>query len=503
MKVSPRKVQPMVRSGPATGYNHHPAGNPLLWNQLNISGRRSSAKMTNRTGKDDAHGSALVTARPVRGELIKSRAKILPMSQPKALVHSEPPSVSIEHAGLRLHSAFQPIISVVHSKIVGHEALIRGRDEKDAPLSPAELFPQLVATLSAAQVNETCTRLHLTSFAERHTDGWLFLNVSPDAMPDRAGVIAQFGTWLAESGVKPHQVVVEIIETRSYDECLLAEAVAGFRDLGCLVAIDDFGAGESNFERVWRLRPDIVKLDRAMITEAASNPLVQRILPGIVSLVHEAGCLVVMEGIETERQALIALESDVDFVQGFYFLRPSSQVFGATAIVEQFKELSDRLRSTEAEKRAIDHGFFAGYTTGFSACVTALEVGTSFHDASSHLLSIPGVQRVYQLDHSGYQVGSNVEAIDFEEVDARFTPCAEAAGANWHRRPYFRRAVENPGRLQISRPYLSIRDARPCVTMSHAFYLGDSMLVLCADLDQAQAQPPSERGLRNSAIIRR
>lgn len=431
------------------------------------------------------------------------------MSHPKALVQNPPLSVTIEHAGLRLHSAFQPIISVVHSKIVGHEALVRGHDEKDAVLSPAELFPQLVATLSAAQVNETCTRLHLESFARRNADGWLFLNVSPDSMPDRAGVVTEFGRWLSESGVKPHQVVVEIIETRTFDECQLAEAVAGFRDLGCLVAIDDFGAGESNFERVWRLRPDIVKLDRAMITEAASNSLVQRILPGIVSLVHEAGSLVVMEGIETERQALIALESDVDFVQGFYFLRPSSDAFGPTDIVNQFKMLSERLRSTEAEKKALDRGFFAAYTTRFDACVSALKDGIGFQEASSHLISTAGIQRVYQLDDSGYQVGSNLETLDAETCDARFAPCADAAGASWHRRPYFQRAMSHPGKVQISRPYLSIRDAKPCVTMSIAYYFGEQLRVLCADVDQAQAQPPSERdsdqsaNLRHSGIMRR
>ncbi len=424
------------------------------------------------------------------------------MSQTQALVQNSPISVTIDHAGLRLNSAFQPIISVVHSKIVGHEALLRGRDEKNNSLSPAELFPQLVATLSAAQVNETCTRLHLDSFASRKADGWLFLNASPDSMPDRAGVVAQFGRWLSESGVKPHQVVVEIIETRTYDECQLADAVAGFRDLGCLVAIDDFGAGESNFERVWRLRPDIVKLDRAMITEAASNPLVHRILPGIVSLVHEAGCLVVMEGIETERQALIALESDVDFVQGFYFLRPSSEAFGPTDIADQFKSLSNRLRSTEAEKTALNESFFASYRASFAACVTTLQGGTAFEEASSNLLSSAGVQRVYQLDDAGHQVGSNVETLDLEAVDARFAPCADAAGANWHRRPYFRRAMAHPGAVQISRPYLSIRDARPCVTMSIAYSLGEQVRVLCVDLDQAE-EPPSHDGKRHSGTRRR
>lgn len=429
------------------------------------------------------------------------------MSQLKALSleppASEPPSHVVEHAGLKLHTAFQPIISVVHSKIVGHEALLRGYDERNNLLSPAELFPQLVATLSARQVNETCSKLHLQSFSKSRGDGWLFLNVSPDSMPDRAGVISEFGDWIQQAGVRPHQVVVEIIETRSYDECRLAEAVSGFRHLGCLVAIDDFGAGESNFERIWRLRPDLVKLDRAMITEAAVNPLVQRILPGIVSLVHEAGCLVVMEGIETERQALIAVESDVDFVQGFYFSRPSSRYNQPNEIRAQLDELENSIRSTREAQSAMDRGFFASFTGGLEECVSALEEGLAFRDAVSKFLGLAGVQRIYELDAEGYQVGENAESTDYEMHDPRFAPCADGHGANWFRRPHFQRAMAHPKKVQVSRPYLSIRDARSCVTMSIAFEHKNQMRVLCADLDCQHEMPSSQRAHQESGIHRR
>ena len=67
------------------------------------------------------------------------------------------------------------------------------------------------------------------------------------------------------------------METSAYDEENLARCVQYFRDLGCLVAIDDFGAGESNFERIWRLKPDIVKLDRSMVVEATRTPRVRSI----------------------------------------------------------------------------------------------------------------------------------------------------------------------------------------------------------------------------------
>jgi EAL domain-containing protein (putative c-di-GMP-specific phosphodiesterase class I) len=410
------------------------------------------------------------------------------------------PTHYVEHAGLKLHSAFQPIISVAHSKVVGHEALLRGYNEREQLLSPAELFPQLVATLSARQVNETCARLHLGSFAKRRNGGWLFLNVSPDSMPDRAGVIDEFGAWMKECGVRPHEVVVEIIETRTYDECLLAEAVSGFRHLGCLVAIDDFGAGESNFERVWRIRPDLVKLDRAMISEASVNPVVQRILPGIVSLVHEAGSLVVMEGIETERQALIAVESDVDFVQGYYFSRPSTNYLEPPDIQQQFEQLSNHIRSTREERHAMDRGYFASFTEALQTCVTDLSRGQPLHDAARPLLSTQGVQRLYELDAEGYQVGENAEAIALMATDPRYLPCADARGANWFRRPYFQRAMSSPGRVQVSRPYLSIRDARSCVTLSVAFEYQREMRVLCADLDYESLDSSQDKDRRESGV---
>lgn len=59
------------------------------------------------------------------------------------------------------------------------------------------------------------------------------------------------------------RVVVETIEGAIADEGQLSESVQFYKNLGCLVAIDDFGAGHSNIERIWRLVPDIVKLDRS------------------------------------------------------------------------------------------------------------------------------------------------------------------------------------------------------------------------------------------------
>lgn len=410
-----------------------------------------------------------------------------------------------EATGIRLHSVFQSIFSVSHSKVVGHEALLRGQDRDQSALGPSDIFPRLVARFSADAVNEHCARLHLNNFAQQNRDGWLFLNVSPDAVPCRADVTRRFGAWLAEADIPAHRIVVEIIETRSYDEKRLADAVEGFRDLGCLVAIDDFGAGESNFERVWRLRPDLVKLDRAMLEEATANPLVRHILPGIVSLVHEAGCLVVLEGIENEEQALLAMESDVDFVQGYHFSRPSLRPPEPEKAREAFSSLGRELKRALSDRTEQDRGFFESYTGGFEACALALEDGETLRDSCGLFLALAGVQRVYVLDQEGRQLSGNVEARDGQcPPDPRFDPCSDGSGANWCRRPYFQRAIEAPRVTQISRPYLSIRDARNCVTLSIAYDAPDGSLhVLCADLDYDPSEPFSRRQPRTSQVQRR
>lgn len=135
---------------------------------------------------------------------------------------------------------------------------------------------------------------------------------------------SRFAELLQQHGVAPHQVVLEILEHAIDNIDDLAHAIQGFRELGCLIAVDDFGAGHSNLDRLWRLAPDIVKLDRLLVRDAAHQARARAVLPRLVALLHEVGALVLTEGVETEAEGLLALESQCDFVQGFWFARPAA-----------------------------------------------------------------------------------------------------------------------------------------------------------------------------------
>ncbi len=392
--------------------------------------------------------------------------------------------VGARYGGYELNSAFQPIYSPAHGRAVGFEALLRVQDSDGVAVAPPDLFKAARAESRALELDRASRLLHVRNFVSLGLDqSWLFMNFDPSVLlaGKRSGRL--YTNRLLESeGLAPERVVVEILESAIEDEGLLAEAVVHYREMGCLVAIDDFGAGHSNFDRIWRVGPDIVKLDRNISAEAVRNPRSRRILPSLASLLHEAGCLVLMEGVETEEEALIALDADVDFIQGYFLSRPSLAPFDALAELEPgiLEHLADDLRERHERESWSQHERLSGYVVRLEACARA---GGDPEDAFRDLLDDERVKRCFVLDGMGRQEGPNLLGRgDASLSHGRFEPIAEAEGADWSRRAYFRRAARRLGEPQVSGPYLSLPDADMCVTLSIALDIEGARRVYCCDL---------------------
>ena len=115
------------------------------------------------------------------------------------------------------------------------------------------------------------------------------------------------------------------LEQASFAHESVTDAIAAHQAKGFQVAIDDFGIGASNFDRVWGVRPDFVKLDRSLVQRATVSRNDRRVAKMLVSMLHRMGVMVIAEGIETKEEALTVMDADVDFVQGFYFSRPKPE----------------------------------------------------------------------------------------------------------------------------------------------------------------------------------
>ncbi len=392
--------------------------------------------------------------------------------------------VSGRFGNINLGSAFQPIFSLAHRRAVGFEALLRPQAADGSPLSPLAVFALARDEAEGVFLDRLCRVVHVRNFMARANDvSWLFLNVDPMVTVHGKRHGAFFTEMLNRYQISPHRVVVEILEGQIRDESLLVDAAEYYKELGCLVAIDDFGAGHSNFERIWRVKPHIVKLDRSIITQAVANRTVRRIVPNLVNLIHEAGSMVLMEGIETEEEAIIALDSDMDFVQGFYFAKPASTLPSNTQARTLIDELCAKFKLANRKITSRTKDELHAYRDAFQVFVKQFKAETDALHACQGFLELPRAERCYLLDKNGRQLGDSFVSTRFSSrSDPRFHPVNDSSDAIWARRHYFRRAINQPGEIQASRPYLSIAGGNMCVTLSVAVFNKKEMVVLCADV---------------------
>jgi EAL domain-containing protein (putative c-di-GMP-specific phosphodiesterase class I) len=204
---------------------------------------------------------------------------------------------------------------------------VRAVDADGNVQRPGRLFERAHREGDGVLLDWICRALHLRKFATvDRGDLMLFLNIHPEAAMRDARSVREFADLVRYYGLDPRRLVVEVLEAPCADEAELRQAVNGYRELGAGIAMDDFGLGCSNFDRVASLRPDMVKIDRLSLAAAVGDSKAHRMLPSMIDLLHETGAEVVVEGVESGNEALFAIESGADHLQGFHLAAPSASL---------------------------------------------------------------------------------------------------------------------------------------------------------------------------------
>lgn len=386
---------------------------------------------------------------------------------------------------LSLTSAFQPIYSIAHRRPVGYEGLLRAYDRDGRYISPVQVMQRPSSSREHLELDRTCRALHARNFAHTgEAESWLFINLNSQCLvterPD-AGFMREL---ISQTGIPARRIVIEILESEIDDRLYLKKLIQHFRQLGCLIAIDDFGAGHSNFDRIWELQPDIVKIDRSLVRQAGQSLKVERILTGIVSLIHETGSLVVIEGVENEKEAMVAISSNADMVQGFYFAKPDKQLKRDQTFASKLKDLLQRQHNVRSQYNRKLQYHFEAFKHRYNAEIEALKQQTPFDQCGASVFEDERAVRCYLLNEQGFQIGKSLYSPKYTaRLDIRFTPLLAGENANWSHRHYHYRAIQNPGVTQVSRPYLSVAGSHMCVTVSQAVQIDGALYVLCCDLD--------------------
>lgn len=148
------------------------------------------------------------------------------------------------------------------------------------------------------------------------TAGRYFINLWPHA------VIDPDPPWASLDAAMVPLTALELSEMHSWSR-QARRLLAGYREAGGWLALDDVGAGRDGLALLAFWQPDVVKIDRSLVDRVCRSPGQGAVVRGLVSMAHEIGALVVAEGIERADDAEWCADIGFDFGQGFLWARPA------------------------------------------------------------------------------------------------------------------------------------------------------------------------------------
>ncbi len=221
----------------------------------------------------------------------------------------------------RLLFAYQPIIDAKTRLVTHHECLLRMRQEDGTIATAGYFIPAaeqlgLVRLVDRRALEMTVAKLH------EQPNVVLGVNVSGTTAGDPSW-LKSFIDYVRANASVAKRMIVELTETAAlhhFEEN--ANFVSQLRELGCRVAIDDFGAGYTSFRNLQMLHVDMVKIDGSYVQGLATSPDNQIFVRTLVDLAKNFKLKTVAEWVGTEEEAALLESFGIDYFQGFYFGQP-------------------------------------------------------------------------------------------------------------------------------------------------------------------------------------
>jgi EAL domain-containing protein (putative c-di-GMP-specific phosphodiesterase class I)/GGDEF domain-containing protein len=215
----------------------------------------------------------------------------------------------------------QPIVELQSNAVTRHELLLRVIDETGGPQSPIQVLEAAERLDAVYDIDLWVVERAMRLAAER-TDLSLQINLSGRSVGDPR-LTGQVEALIQKYGVDPEQLTFEITETALIGNLSEARHFADrVRDLGCELALDDFGSGYASF-RYLRLFPiDLVKIDGDYVVGLVDNPQDQVLVRALVQVCQAYGIHTVAEFVQDEPTLRMLREFGVDYVQGYLIGRP-------------------------------------------------------------------------------------------------------------------------------------------------------------------------------------
>ncbi|MCV3764508.1 EAL domain-containing protein [Rhizobium sp. TRM95796] len=221
---------------------------------------------------------------------------------------------------LELH--YQPLFRLGDRGLAGFEALVRWRHPRFGLIGPGHFIDLAETTGLIAPLGESVLRRACSVAAGWPKELTMAVNLSPRQLQG-SDIPKLVENTLAESGLEPHRLDLEITESVFVGDA--EHSLALFRSLkalGVKISIDDFGAGYSSLAYLRDFPFDKIKLDRSFIADLDCSKGSVSIAKAVVAIASGFGATTVAEGIETESQAAAVASLGFDLGQGYHLGRP-------------------------------------------------------------------------------------------------------------------------------------------------------------------------------------
>ena len=343
----------------------------------------------------------------------------------------------------KLLAYYQPIIALETRSIVGYEAL--GREFADGTIRSLGPFftDSSIPFEEHVRIDRLLREQAIAKLSTLQDPPMLFVNLKPSWIYQLYKASGDLHTLqlIDKYGVDPRKVCIEITEEEfngSMSE--LNEIINLYRAHGCQIAIDDIGSGFSNFDRIARIQPNLLKVDIHLMKKSATHSGYLGVLRSFSSLAEQIGASLLVEGVETTQDLKRAIQIGARYVQGYLFspAEPEFQLKDSfTALIEA--ELDEHRRHLQETKqlwqelgsRLVDKILASGIRDHLGLS-TDSELGDQ---AISHLLPYLDATclRVFLCRNNGIQLTAN----HYRDSENIWRMELEYRNADWSWRPYF------------------------------------------------------------------
>lgn len=389
----------------------------------------------------------------------------------------------IEKKLIEIH--FQSIVSIRTKRVYGFEALCRCTYE-GIQISPNKLFylakkEGLLLELDKLARYEAIKRF--SSYYRKNNELILFVNFEPNLIND--GIYLdrneEFLELIDSSEIPYSNLLIEIKEDEIPNNDNLNKFCNNFKNLGFSIALDDFGIGHSNFDRITYIKPDLIKIDKALFQNIKGNYINQEIVKAISSMSRNIGTRVLAEGVEDLDAVTIAMSMGINIFQGFFFHKAqdsfskqeSLEVLGKVEIVgEIFKtqilsSINDKKELMQKYNNIIENMLLDLHSTSSAEAI--------FYNK---LEEFDDIEAIYLIDsRNSKQIGKTLIS---KKVHKKFRPTKN--GDEHHLKEYFYITKESQEGVYLSEKYISYATGNICKTFAKKFLIKNDEYIVCIDI---------------------